>query len=198
MNLHTEWQQRSRLLDEILDFLSDGRTYSSREIASELRNRGFDVKKKLVNSILFSEGRRYVLYNKQDYTYCLGYVLLESACQKKSVSNETPSPDLNVTSSQKQRRYEFSSAAIDSPALFVPEIRGGLVQIVLNSTHPQFSSLMTVLTDEKSRVASHLIQRLLTAWADLEDEQPPGKRKTRIQDTRLDWGRKLRDLTSHA
>src|SRR5690606_7317993 len=69
MDTWREWQKRKQVLDAALKLLGDGQRRSGRQIARELTANGFEAEKSLVNSVLFSEGRRYVTYNRNSYTY---------------------------------------------------------------------------------------------------------------------------------
>ncbi|RJG00122.1 ATP-binding protein [Noviherbaspirillum saxi] len=101
-------------------------------------------------------------------------------------------------------KYVFVEAAIDSPAFFSVQPKGGALIITLNTTHPAYPRLVDVLEngiEEESadispeEVAARLnraldgLKLLLMAWARYEDEQTDGPLRQRAQDARLDWGR---------
>ncbi len=65
-----EWQHRKVVMEAILEVLQDGKPRTARQILLRLpTDEGFKVNKRLVNSILFSEAKRYVIYNRNSYTY---------------------------------------------------------------------------------------------------------------------------------
>jgi len=96
-------------------------------------------------------------------------------------------------------KYTFAEADIESPAFFSVKPRGGAIIITLNTNHPAYSNLVAVLekqteTDDITACRESLkttlegLKLLLMAWARYEDEQPDGPRRSRVQESRTDWG----------
>lgn len=101
------------------------------------------------------------------------------------------------------RKYDFYKANLDSPEFFTVRPRGGVLLIGLNTNHPAYDHLLTLLETpededdiEALRKRMHKsyegLKLLLAAWARYEDELPDGKRKDMAQEVRTDWGRLAR------
>lgn len=70
--LKKEWYVHRVVMEAPLDvLLADGEEPPLRQILKALVKRELTIPKRLINSILFSEARRYVVYNKETYTYNL-------------------------------------------------------------------------------------------------------------------------------
>lgn len=109
---------------------------------------------------------------------------------------------LLVTSGHK---YEFYKVAVESAEFFTVRPRGGAILIGLNTNHPAYDHLVTLLeeADEEADVAGlkarlrksfEGLKLLLEAWARYEDELTDGIKKERAQDARLEWGRVARQF----
>lgn len=102
-------------------------------------------------------------------------------------------------------KYEFYKVDIDTPEFFTVRPKGGSLLIGLNTNHPAYDHLVTILEsgDDDNDVA-HLKARLrksyeglkllLEAWARYEDELTDGIKKERAQEARSDWGRVARQF----
>ena len=97
-------------------------------------------------------------------------------------------------------KYSFVDAEFESSAFFSVKSKGGKIIISLNTNHPAYQKLVEVLDettegstiedlDQRLKNASEGLKLLLMAWARYEDEQPDGKLKTTVQESRQDWGR---------
>lgn len=104
-------------------------------------------------------------------------------------------------------KYIFAEASLETPAFFTVKLKGGSIEILLNTNHPAYDNLIEVLEQDvegvdveelRSRLKNSLegLKLLLMSWARYEDEQPEGKRRTQVQDTRVDWGRVAREFLS--
>ena len=102
-------------------------------------------------------------------------------------------------------KYSFVDSDIETPAFFTVKSRGGKILISLNTNHPAYHKLVEVLEQSTENVTQEDLQRrlgnaseglklLLMAWARYEDEQPDGKLKSNVQDSRQDWGRIAKDF----
>jgi hypothetical protein len=97
--------------------------------------------------------------------------------------------------------YQFIDSNFESKAFFSVSPVGGKIIIKLNTSHPAYNQFVEILNEDIDDEADKvdLIQRLksarngmkllLMAWARYEDEQPDGKMKEKVKDTRMDWGK---------
>lgn len=103
-----------------------------------------------------------------------------------------------------RRKYEFVHASLDSDAFFSVRPRGGAIIININTDHPAYQHLVSLLEDpldESNLDAVRLRMRrsyeglklLLEAWARYEDELPVTQ-KDRARQARADWGRVARQF----
>ena len=78
--------------------------------------------------------------------------------------------------------------------------KGGSLLIGLNTNHPAYDHLVTLLESSEDdndvdalkrrlRKSFEALKLLLEAWARYEDELTDGIKKERAQEARLDWGR---------
>jgi hypothetical protein len=106
-------------------------------------------------------------------------------------------------------KYVFAEAALDSPAFFSVQPKGGTLIITLNTEHGAYNRLVDVLEHDQSSLSNeNLAERLnnallglkllLMAWARYEDEQGSGQARERAQDARVDWGRIARRFLDRA
>lgn len=102
-------------------------------------------------------------------------------------------------------KYIFAEAALETSAFFTVKLKGGSIEILLNTNHPAYDKLIEVLEQDvegveadelKGRLKNALegLKLLLMSWARYEDEQPEGKRRIQAQDIRSDWGRVAREF----
>lgn len=205
--LKEEWHVRKEVMEAILDSLSDGQPHSSRHILDQLEKQGFTIPKRLVNSILFSEARRYVLYDKKTFTYRLREV------EPEEIDQAATSPHLHskpaVRSQEIKARfigrndeYVFTTSKLTGPAFFETSAKSRTIQVILNENHPLFSSLDELLdpnsNDSNQEMYERLVESrklfelLLAAWSKYENTQPDGPRRFKVEEARLEWGRNAR------
>jgi hypothetical protein len=102
-------------------------------------------------------------------------------------------------------KYEFYKVSLESPEFFTVRPRGGAILVGLNTNHPAYDHLVTLLEDadeegdlealrSRMRKSYEGLKLLLEAWARYEDELTDGARKERAQDARLEWGRVARQF----
>lgn len=102
-------------------------------------------------------------------------------------------------------KYEFYNVGVDTAEFFTVRPKGGSILIGLNTNHPAYDHLVTLLetSDDVNDVAilkARLrksyegLKLLLEAWARYEDELTDGIKKERAQEARLDWGRVARQF----
>ncbi len=102
-------------------------------------------------------------------------------------------------------KYEFYNVGVDTAEFFTVRPKGGSILIGLNTNHPAYDHLVTLLesSDEvndvtvlKARLRKSYegLKLLLEAWARYEDELTDGIKKERAQEARLDWGRVARQF----
>lgn len=102
-------------------------------------------------------------------------------------------------------KYIFAEAPLETSAFFTVKLKGGSIEIILNTNHPAYSKLIEILERDlddadveelKNRLNNSRegLKLLLMSWARYEDEQPEGKRRIQAQDVRADWGRVAREF----
>lgn len=102
-------------------------------------------------------------------------------------------------------KFAFFEVDLQSREFFTVRIKGNLILIGLNTSHPAYQHLVALLknaddTDDVPTLKTRLHQSyeglklLLESWARYEDELPDGPRKERAQEARQDWGRVARDF----
>lgn len=126
----------------------------------------------------------------------------QEAIEKILVESGVPAEEaqgLAATTVSEGYKYLYTHADLDTPAFFTVKLQGGGIQIILNSDHPAYRHLVTVLereeaTDDPATLRERLnraaagLKLLLSAWARYEDEQPDGGPRSRAQQARSDWG----------
>ncbi len=102
-------------------------------------------------------------------------------------------------------KFDFQPLDIQGPEFFTVRKRGGALLIGLNTNHPAYDKLVTVLEHsdgeadveklrQRLRRSYEGLKLLLEAWARYEDELTDGPRKEKAQDARQDWGRVARQF----
>ncbi|QQZ28831.1 hypothetical protein HMY34_08745 [Thiothrix subterranea] len=195
-------------MEAALDVLSDGQNYTARQIISQLEKKNINAPKKLVNSVLFSEGRRYVTYNKSSFFYQLKSVDESEIEQNENIIGTSFVEVIGNNCGAIKAKYIgrndefiFTSKTSTSPAFFDVYAKGKTIEISLNENHPLFSdlnkllfSLMESENHESNLMARKTIELIILAWAKHESEQPEGMRKNKVEEARIDWGRNARDI----
>lgn len=216
MTLLHEWPVRRSVLDLLLKALEEGQPRSARQLVTVLETQGLRVPKRLVNSVLFSEGRRYVLYDKKSHMYTLRATGDgESSDDVREATYTEPSTPLTQSDGStdvslkvrylgRQDQFSFHSARSTTPAFFDVVVRGAEIRLVLNQDHPIYSSLsglfdppvasVETVLDQEAEPPNRTLEWLLIGWARYEYEQPAGSRRRNVELARADWGRALRDL----
>lgn len=103
------------------------------------------------------------------------------------------------------QKYEFYKVGVETPEFFTVRPKGGSLLVGLNTNHPAYDHLVTLLeTSEddndvpalKARLKKSYegLKLLLEAWARYEDELTDGIKKERAQEARSDWGRVARQF----
>lgn len=205
--LKEEWHVRKEVMEAVLDILSDGQPHSSRHILDQLEKQGFTIPKRLVNSILFSEARRYVLYDKKTFTYRLREVEPEEIDQAVTSAHLRSKPavrsqEIKARFIGRNDEYVFTTSKLTGPAFFETSAKSRTIQVILNENHPLFSSLEEVLDPNSNDSNQEMYQRLvesrklfellLAAWSKYENTQPDGPRRFKVEEARLEWGRNAR------
>jgi hypothetical protein len=97
------------------------------------------------------------------------------------------------------RKYEFYEVDLPTSEFFTVRPRGGVILIGLNTNHPAYDHLVTLLRDadeendidqlkQRMKKSFEALKLLLEAWARYEDELSDGTPKSRAQDARMAWG----------
>jgi hypothetical protein len=104
--------------------------------------------------------------------------------------------------------YQFIESSFESKAFFSVSPVGGKIIIKLNTSHPAYNQFVEVLNEDifdnidkldiiqRLKSARNGMKLLLMAWARYEDEQPDGKMKDKVKDTRMDWGKMAAEFMS--
>lgn len=104
--------------------------------------------------------------------------------------------------------YQFIESSFESKAFFSVIPVGGKIIIKLNTSHPAYNQFVEVLNEDldentdkidiinRLKSARNGMKLLLMAWARYEDEQPDGKMKDKVKDTRMDWGKMAAEFMS--
>jgi len=97
------------------------------------------------------------------------------------------------------RKYEFYKVDLSTPEFFSIRPKAGVILIGLNTNHPLYDHLVTLLEQDpedadvetlrgRLRQSYEGLKLLLEAWARYEDELTDGPRRERAQETRFQWG----------
>jgi len=216
VTLLDEWPLRRSVLDLLLKTLKDRRPRSARQLVTVLESQGLRVPKRLVNSVLFSEGRRYVVYDKKSHLYTLRATgdaepsdeVRETTYAVLSTVDAQPKEPTDVSLKAqylgRQDHFSFHSARSTAPAFFDVVVRGAEIRLILNQEHPIYPKLYGLLGSAPAPVETTHVQEaelpyqtlewLLIGWARYEYAQPEGSRRQSVELARADWGRALRDL----
>lgn len=206
-----EWNIRKTLLDKLLWILSDGKSRNASELA-ELLSDDTTIPEHLINNVLLTEGRRYVIhtYNRPTHTYSLVNSEIESGKVAKSPS-PLSTPQFS-NGRQLRARYigpdmQYICRLGDStgPAFFEVMPLSSQIVLKLNENHPLTRQLELVLKADSETIpddelrdrfadAQDMLDTLLIAWALYEQGEPQGHRRNKVQEARIDWGRAARTL----
>lgn len=204
-----EWPTRSVVMEAILDILSDGKPHTSRQLLESLKTRSMTVPKQLVNSVLLSEAYRYVVYDKEKFTYCLRQIEageVDGAVKSVKVQNasEVKNGEIKAQYIGCNDEYVFRFSTATGPAFFDTSAKSRTIEITLNKEHPLFASLNFLLKSVEGITHKEMEQRLLQAqetlklllvsWAKYENSMPDGPRKFKTEESRIEWGRYARLL----
>ena len=142
----------------------------------------------------------------------LGRLLLTKRGKSKSARRQHVGNDLVVDGSFGDLRaritdlgsqFVLAEAQLDSSAFFVIDEVAAEIRIILNSNHPAYKTIASVLRSslhqkddkvDRPTKESEILLKLLIGWAEVERHQPHGSRRTHTQMAREDWGRAVRDL----
>ena len=103
------------------------------------------------------------------------------------------------------RKYEFYEVDSTSSEFFSVRPKGGVILIGLNTNHPAYEHLVTLMRDvddlndidqlkERMRMSYEALKLLIEAWARYEDELTDGIQKNRARDARTGWGMVAREF----
>ncbi len=197
-----EWDSRIELSSIILKILKEKKcSMMSKEIIKALKDKHIDVPKKIVNSILFSEAKRYVEYDKNTFKYTLKNIrdveLSISKHFKKTVVKSSEHDNAGLVSAtliSSSQKFEFSQQNSTGPEFFSVKSIGATIKIIFNERHDFFYEYKKLIDNDKDRKNLKLLELLLSSWAKYEDFLPHSKRKNLLQEYRADWGRTLREM----
>ncbi|MCS4153346.1 hypothetical protein GGQ03_000603 [Salinibacter ruber] len=213
--LFGEINGRLKLADRIvfvLDLLS-GATTTAR-LTSILNSRGLDVTREGVRCCLKSTLSRFVQKTEDGYRLRRENQKEEGRyheefASRSGVSSQHPSDEsagqpidqaTRASTSSRSYGHVFSGEALETSSLFASQVRGGTVEIQLNSSHPAFEKVQYMI-EEKTEVGDaisadqyrELLRTLITAWFEVEGDLT-GKRGELAEEMRSDWGQVLDSL----
>lgn len=179
------------------------------EVLSVLTLRGWEATQKGVERCLKSTLSRFV-QKAED-----GYYLEEERDREQPTSKQGGSSsrqgsdgsrnhpvDQATRASVSGRRYsyEFEKEVLETSYLFVSRIRGGTVEVKLNSTHPGFEKVQYMVdgnieAEHEASVEQYreLFHFLIAAWTKVEGDHTD-QRSEVAEEIRNDWGRALHSL----
>lgn len=204
-----EWHARSVVMEALFEVLADGQPHTSRQLLEMLSKRGMTIPKQLINSLLFSEARRYVVYDKEKFTYCLRQIEaseVDGAVKNVKVPNapKVKTEEIKAQYIGGNDEYVFRSAKATGPAFFDTSAKSRTIEVILNKDHPLFASVKLLLESVEGITHQEMEQRLLqaqdtlklllVAWAKYENSLPDGPRKFKTEESRIEWGRYARLL----
>jgi len=211
--LKEEWHVRRIVMEGALEELSDGEPHTSQQILDALIKRGLTIPKRLVNSVLFSEARRYVSYDKKTFTYRLRQITFDeidgavtNIDTRALQQNEPPDVEGEIKARYIGRNdeYVFSSSTNTGPTFFDTSAKSRTIEIALNQNHPMYESLRTLLDTiddldceqlrQRILQAQRTVEVMLAAWSRYENDLPNGPRKFKAEEMRSEWGRNARLL----
>jgi hypothetical protein len=214
--LFGEINGRLKLADRIVfafDLLP-GATTTAR-LTSILNSRGLDVTQEGIRCCLKSTLSRFVQRTEDGYRlkresqkegereYQEGFSP-RSGVSSQHVSDESADQPIDqatrASTSGRSYGYVFSGEALETSSLFASQVRGGTVEIQLNSSHPAFEKVQYMI-EEKTEVGDaisadqyrELLRTLITAWFEVEGDLT-GKRGELAEEMRSDWGQVLDSL----
>ncbi len=213
--LFGEINGRLKLADRIvfvLDLLS-GATTTAR-LTSILNSRGLDVTREGVRCCLKSTLSRFVQRTEDGYRLRRENQKEEGRyheefASRSGVSSQHPSDEsadqptdqvTRASTSSRSYGHVFSGEALETSSLFASQVRGGTVEIQLNSSHPAFEKVQYMI-EEKTEAGDaisadqyrELLRTLITAWFEVEGDLT-GKRGELAEEMRSDWGQVLDSL----
>lgn len=98
------------------------------------------------------------------------------------------------------KKIIFKEDILQGSNFFDVESMGGVIQITININHPTYQNLVALTEpedsnnldcNEKLNLLKDGLKLLLASWARYEDLEPNTQKRTRIQNTRFEWGQEL-------
>jgi hypothetical protein len=124
----------------------------------------------------------------------------ETELEKELIEGGTPEAEAKQIAVEYVRcnvKFLFQEAEIPGPVIFDVKSKAGTIIININTKHPARPHLFELLKQEENAEtdtpALKSLKLLLRAWARVEDEAGPARRR-QMEDMRQDWGRMARDF----
>ncbi len=202
MNRVKDLHARLALLSEIMSVLESASIpMSAREIQEQLININVNAPKKIINSILFSEGSRYVVYDKKTFKYSLreykaNDVKLNSELKVQPLTLNPENANRETFSTKifiRNREYELKFRPLTNRSLFSVIERGAKALLEVNSSHPLYKKYKVQLdaTNENT-----LFKELLIALANQQLGCPNGKLRDRVEEFTYQLSQELSQIIS--
>lgn len=194
---------RLSLLVKIVDIFKRINTpLSAKEVQTELAKNKISVTKKTINSILFSEGKRYVSYNRDTYLYSLIEISAKDVRVSPLESVADCSADAELTASELtssiyicNRSYSVFLKSFGSLQLFSITENGSKVKVFLNKEHP-FISNYAYLFESKVNEEKSLFEDFLISLVNLNLNTPTGALRERVDDYLYSFSKELKKIIS--
>lgn len=204
MNRVKDLHARLALLNEIISVVeSAAEPMSAREIQEQLIRINVNAPKKIINSILFSEGSRYVVYDKKTFKYSLReykendvklngefkFKVQPLALAPENVNRETPGTKIFI----RNREYELTFRPIANRSLFSVVERGAKALLEVNSSHPLYKKYRGQL---EATSENTFFKELLIALANQQLACPNGKLRDRVEEFTYQLSQELSQIIS--
>jgi hypothetical protein len=201
----SDLNSRIFLLTKIIDILDrQSSPISAKDIQISLSKLEISVTKKIVNSILFSEGKRYVDHDRKTYSYSLKKMseddvrvplLTDSSDfdKEKSTYNEVAQEKLTVYLSN--RSYVFLTKKMPSSHLFSIREIGSKVSIYVNEAHPFYQKHSTMFNGKESQERI-MFEEILISLSEVYVNSPEGIQRDRVDDFNHALSRALKAIAS--
>lgn len=183
-----DFDSRLALLVEIMSVLRKAENpMSARDINAKLSAKNVNIPKKVINSILFSEGSRYISYDKKNFQYSLQ----ESKASDVEIPSEITGGNISaeqIISGQKShstkifiqnREYDLKDRALASNTLLTLSESGAKASLNININHALYKKYKSQLTTDNE---SSFFKELIIALANLQLDCSNGKLRDRAEE----------------
>lgn len=196
----SELETRLGLLVKIIEIFNQSKTeLTAKDVQMQLAKQNISVAKKVINSILFSEGKRYVSYKREVYKYSLVEfdpkdVRVDSLEIDYKTNGGTSAEDFIPSVYICNRSYSFSYKAFSSLQLFSVSEHGAKITVYINEEHPFIQKHANEFKKEGSK-EKVVFEDYLIGLVNLSLNTPSGALRERVDDYLYSLSKELRDIT---